>query len=118
MSYTKEQLHSLCKMADSYSDEQLELAIKHHTIPGGRFDVPSLSFKEYLEACKKYLDKSSEQVYSLTKNNTETVDLVFEICQYILPTMVQQEGNINEALVVFIITLFCRKGIMNYIKKM
>lgn len=110
----KENLYKLCLIADKYSEEQLELAIDHQMIPGGKFDFPK---KNYYELCNKYLDKFSEQIYLLTKNNIEGVDLVFEICQYILPVMMQDEYGINIGIVVFVITLLCRKGIMNYIKK-
>ncbi len=128
MTLTKEELYSLCLKADGYSNTKLELAILGGSSLGSFAPFPWEWITElfgkyyrnryYKKICKKYLDEFSGQIYFFVKNNTESVDMVFEICQYILPTMVQQNGNLDEATVVFVITLFCRKGIMNYIKKM
>ena len=118
MGVTKEELYSLCLKADKCSDEVLELgilcgmkfAVMGLLVPPSLWSVlinwfsPNKTKRNYKEICQRYLDECSEQIYFLVKNNTETVDMVFEICQYILPAMVQQERNLDEAAVVFVIT--------------
>lgn len=69
-----------------------------------------------IEICKEYVNKFSNDIKAILKNNPKTTNYALNVIQLLVPAIAQQYSGIPAMAIVGSITLLCRQGIENFIK--